>query len=151
METQSFFNLGFNHWEALLLSLIPAIITLACFIYFSKSPGYTINRVYLLFLFSLFIWQLNDSLSRMSLDEETARSWDKLLSLGWMLVVPSGIHWVLLLTGKRRLTSNYWVIVCLYFPAFLFSALLSSGRFFQPFVYLPFWSWTKTYHNLQSP
>jgi hypothetical protein len=74
MDAATLFNLSFTHWQAVLLSLIPALIILSAIIYFRRFPSYKINKVYLLYLFSILAWQLNDSFSRMSIHIETARA-----------------------------------------------------------------------------
>lgn len=150
MSPETLFNLGFDHWQAFLLSFIPALITLVAIIYFWRFPSYRINRVYLLYLFGILSWQVNDSLARMSLSEETARSWDRLLAIGWLLQFPSTIHFAFLLTGKKKIASRPWFILLLYFPTGLIGLLLCSGLFQQPFVYSPFWGWVRTYTNLNT-
>src|SRR4051812_16770969 len=147
METVTLFNLGFEHWQAFLLSFIPSLITLILIIHIhSNFPSYKMNRVYILFLTSMFVYQINDSIVRLSLTEETARSWDKLLVIGWTILVPSGLHWAMLLTGNRKLGNNPRFIVPLYLSAFFFSIPVCSGLYSQPFTYSTFWGWMRTYN-----
>src|SRR5947207_3032301 len=128
MDANTLFNLGFEHWPAFLLSFIPALITLGAIIYFFFNfPSYKINKIYLLFLFSLFAWQINDTLIRMSLSEETARSWDRLLAITWMILIPSSIHFILLLNGRKKLSNNSLLIISLYISAIFFATLQCAG------------------------
>jgi hypothetical protein len=149
MDVKTLFHLGFDHWQALLLSFIPAIITLCIIIHiYSKFPSYKRNKVYLLFLFSMFVYQINDSMSRMSLSEETARSWDRLLVISWSMLVPSGLHWALLLVGRRKLANTEWFLILLYFSSFFFAIPLCAGLYSQPFAYSYYWGWMRTYSNI---
>ena len=149
MSPDSLFNLGFHNWQAFLLAFIPAIITLIIAIHiFSRFPSYRINRVYLLFLFSMFVFQINDSLARLSLNEETARSWDRLLIIFWIMILPSCFHWALLLTGIKKVGNDYWVIMPLYFSAVVFALPVIAGLYNQPFIHLPFWGWVRTYEMI---
>src|SRR4051794_9522614 len=103
MEAKTLFNLGYEHWEAALLSFIPALVTLFLIIHiYTRFPSYRMNKIYLLFLFAMFVYQINDTMMRMSKSEDTARSWDRLLAILWAVLAPAGLHWALLLTGKRK-------------------------------------------------
>src|SRR5438093_7308204 len=151
MSLKTLFDLGFAHWPALLLSFLPALITLAAMIYtWLKFPPYKINKIYLLFLLSIFTWQLNDSFGRMSHSEETARGWDRLLSLGWMMQFPTGIHWALLLIGEKKLSESSWFLILIYFLAFFFSILLCGGLYSQSFTYSSFLGWVKSFNTTHS-
>src|SRR2546423_1849457 len=150
MSVGTLFNLGFGHWQAIILALVPALITLVSIVYFWRFPAYQINRVYRLYLFCIFAWQINDCLSRMSLTEETASFWDRLLVFAWLMQFPSSLHFILLLVGKRRLTNSLWFILVFYFPALLFAIMLCSGIISQPFVYSSFWGWFKTFNDSSS-
>jgi len=144
MFAQTLFELKFLHWQSVLLALIPAIATLCTMIYlFLRFPGYKVNRLLIYFL-GIFAWQVNDSLSRMSTTIETARTWDRILGIAWMIQFPAFIHYVLLLTGKKKLASSSWFIFLIYLPAFFFASLLSTGLYTQSFSFDPFWGWIKT-------
>jgi hypothetical protein len=148
MSWESLFNLGFEHWKAFLLAFIPAIITLIIAIHiYAKFPDYRINNIYLLFLFSMFVFQLNDALARLSMSEETARSWDRLLIILWILILPSSFHWALLLTGIKKIGNDYWIITPLYFSAIVFSIPVVAGLYVQPFTYMHFFGWVRTYDH----
>ncbi|MEO6453796.1 MAG: histidine kinase [Ginsengibacter sp.] len=148
MNTKTLINLNFDHWQAFLLSFIPALITLGLILYvYYKLPFYKMNRINLLFLFSLFAYQVNDSMHRISGSEETARSWDRLLAILWTIIAPTGLHWALFLTGKKKLANNFRFIVPLYFSLLFFTIPLVAGMYSQPFLYSPFWGWMRTYKN----
>src|SRR5436305_1582262 len=147
MSVGTLFNLGLQHWQAILLAMVPALITLASIIYFWRFPSYQINKVYRLYLFCIFAWQINDCLSRMSLSAETASYWDRLLVFAWLFQFPSSLHFILLLVGKRRLANNPWFILAFYFPAVLVAIMLCSGIIKQPFIYSSFWGWVRTFNN----
>lgn len=147
MSAETLFNLGLDHWQAFLLSFIPALLTLGLFVHiYSKFPAYKMNRIYLLYLLSMFMYQINDSLVRLSKSEDTARSWDRLLGILWALIVPAGLHWALFLTGSR-LASRLRFIAPLYFSLIFFAIPLIAGLYSQPFIYSTFWGWMRTYKN----
>ena len=148
MSAETLFNLDLNHWQAFLLSFIPALITLGLAIYvYYRLPFYNMNRIYLLFLFSLFVYQLNDSMHRLSGSEETARSWDRLLAILWTIIAPTGLHWAMYLAGKKKLANNPRFIVPLYLSNIFFAIPLIAGLYSQPFIYSAFWGWMRTYKN----
>ena len=132
MDTKTLLDLNFDHWQAFLLSFIPALITAGLIFYvYYKLPFYKMNRIYLLFLFSLFMYQVNDSMHRMSGSEETARSWDRLLAILWTIIAPTGFHWALFLTGKKKLANNLRFIAPLYFSLLFFTIPLVAGPLFS--------------------
>jgi anti-sigma regulatory factor (Ser/Thr protein kinase) len=151
MDEKILFNLSLDHWPAILLSFIPAMITLACILYmYFRLPAYRIHNLYVLFLVSAFIWQVNDSFSRMSVTMETARAWDRLLIVGWMMIVPSTIHFAMLFTGRSGLSSSKGFVLMLYLSAYFFIVTLGSGLFNQDFIYNSYWGWVKTF-NINEP
>ncbi|MES2777748.1 MAG: histidine kinase [Bacteroidota bacterium] len=150
MDTSSLFNLGFEHWQAFLLSFIPAMITLAAMIYFWNFPAKKINRIFLQYLVSTFAWQVNECLGRLSRTEDTARIWDRAMEPVYIIQFTSWLHCVLLLSGKMY-AKKRWFIYMLYTTTFSIGIAFSAGIFTQHFSYSPFWGWTKTFdsiHNL---
>ena len=147
MDSDILFNFSLVHWQAFLLSFVPAMISLGYIVYYLKFPKYRIHRIYLLLLFSIFLWQIDESFSRISLSEETARAWDRLLIIGWIMLIPSNVQWAFLLTGRKIWSNNYGFIILLYFPAYLFGILLCSGAYSQSFIYKSYWGWARTYNN----
>ncbi|MEO7309085.1 MAG: histidine kinase [Chitinophagaceae bacterium] len=150
MDTDTLFNISFAHWQAFLLSFIPAIITLGAIIYFWNFPFSKIHKIYLVYLFSIFAWQINDSFGRLSIEIETARSWDRLLVFVYIMQFPSWLHCVLLLTGKIRLSNNIWLIIFIYFTTFVFAIFLSAGLYTQSFTYSSFWGGVRTFPDFRS-
>jgi hypothetical protein len=142
MSTETLFNLSFSHWQAFLLSFIPALGTLGSAVYiYSKFPAYKMTRVYLLFLGSMCVYQLNDSMHRLSGSEDTARAWDRLLVLLWVIIAPTALHWSLLLVGNKKLGNSLRFLVPLYFSALFLAIPLIAGLYSQPFSYSSFWGW----------
>jgi PAS domain-containing protein len=150
VDAGTLFNLGFQHWQAFLLAFIPALITVGAIVYFSKFPPYKLNRIYLIFLIGICGWQMNDSISRLSLSEVTAKSWDRMLIFVYLSQFPFGLHFDLLLAGKKKFANSISFIVLIYFPTFLFAILLCSGFYSQSYTYSSFWGWARTFNTLQS-
>ena len=83
----------------------------------------------------MFVYQINDSIARMSATEETARSWDRLLAIAWTIMVPSGLHWAMFLTGKIKLANNLRFIIPSLFSLHSFFNTIMCGTLF-PAIYL---------------
>jgi hypothetical protein len=148
MDADTLFNLGFQHWQAILLSFIPAIITLGAIVYFWNFPFNKINKIYLLYLIAIFSWQLNDTLCRMSGSMLTAQYWDRLFVFGYIMQFPAWLHCVLLLTGKKKTAANLWFIILTYTPTFAIAVFLCAGLYSQTFTYSAFFGWTRTFDKL---
>jgi PAS domain-containing protein len=66
------------------------------------------------------------------------------------MLLPSSFHWALLLTGIKKVGNDYWVIMPLYFSAVVFAIPVVAGLYDQPYTYLPFWGWVRTYENMNA-
>ncbi len=147
MNAVSLFKLGFTHWQAILLSFIPALITLSAIVYFSRFLFNRLNKTYLFYLVCIFAWQLNDTLCRMSIDLETAQSWNRLLIFVYIMQFPAWLHCTFLLTRLPKLSDNNWLLVSIYVPSFVFSVLLCAGLYTQSFSYSAFWGWSRNFYH----
>ncbi|MEW6468794.1 MAG: PAS domain S-box protein [Bacteroidota bacterium] len=121
-------DLTFDHPAEVLLALIPALLNAGILAYaFFFLPRNRISYTFALFVLSLTVWQLSDALVRMSGSAESAAAWTRLLMLGALLIAPAGLHFTLLFTGKNKTADSLPVLFLIYFPAFLFEALLAAG------------------------
>ncbi len=144
-------SFDFSHPTAFLLAFVPGLVTLTFLIWFSiRTPPSPVSRVYQLFVLSVLAWQLNDAAARISTSAAMAESWDRILSLVWLMNIPSGIHWTLLFMGRKKLVTQGHMLTALYLPPLLFSVLYQNKIYSQHFANTPFWGWVKTFPSVHS-
>lgn len=137
------FNLDLTHWQAVLLSLLPALLNLGIFIYVRfKFPSDKISKIFSFYVAAMVYYQFGDTFSRMSVTSETASLWYCIFLLGLIFLVPLGLHFALLFIGKKKFTSSLVGQVLLYLPIpiFLVYTLLNKDALY--FSYSSFWGWT---------
>lgn len=72
----SLFEFDFSRFDAILLTLVPAIINLGIAIYvFSFSIKKRTTTYFSIFVLLLGIWQIEEGLMRMSINKDGAESW----------------------------------------------------------------------------
>ncbi|MFQ5335016.1 MAG: histidine kinase N-terminal 7TM domain-containing protein, partial [Flavobacteriales bacterium] len=124
----AFYNYTFEHWPAALMSFIPLLINIGLASYiFIKLNKNRVNTLFLLFLIPLCLWQLNDTLVRISATSATAASWFYMLFPLTCLLVPAGLHFTLLITKRERYIHKPLVLILIYFPM-LFFLICNMGR-----------------------
>lgn len=112
-----------NIWIAL-LSFIPALINISilAFCYF-KSDKNKLTRAFSFFIFFLIVWQIQDTLLRISGDTETANMFYRTILFGVLFCVPSGIHFSLIFFDKIKKSAYKIIISVLYLPSLIFTLI----------------------------
>ncbi len=138
----SLLNLDFSHWQAVLLSLVPALLNLSIFIYVRlRFPTDKISKIFSLYLVALIVYQISDTFSRMSVTLETAMLWNCIFMLGILIMVPLGLHFTLLFTGKKKFVNSLAGQIFLYLPIPIFLVYMLLNKSEMNFIYSPFWGW----------
>jgi PAS domain S-box-containing protein len=136
----------YNIW-GLLLALIPALLNLYVIIYIWWAlPGRPIARVFGMFTFALMLWQLEDTVSRMAITEETVRFWDNIFCLGWLFVGPLGLYFSLLYINYKKWIKSTLILVVLFVPALFFETIFRMNLWQHDFKFRGFWGWVDD-HN----
>ena len=77
------------------------------------------NRVFLILCLSLCIWSFAFSIANSAPDYGTALFWRRVAALGWGSMYSFLLHFILILTEKRRLLKIRWIYILLYLPAII--------------------------------
>lgn len=126
-----------------MLAAIPFCVNLGIFIYvFFRLPGNKLNITFSLFLTTLYLWQLADTMVRLSDSEETARLWYNMLSPMANFVPSTALHFTLLFTRRRHWLNRPWVLIAMYAPALFFSIATIGGLIGYEISPSPFWKWS---------
>jgi signal transduction histidine kinase len=134
-------NFQFDHWQAILLSALPALLNLFIFCYVRLSfTSDKTTKTFSLFLLALIIFQVSDTFIRMSPTVDMAMFWSSTLAIGVLLVTPLGLQFCLLYSGKKKYAESFTVQLLLFAPAVIFSILnfLHKEYIFSPSA---FWGW----------
>jgi PAS domain S-box-containing protein len=135
-------NFRFDNPAGVLLALVPACLNVAIFFFIVfRLPKSKVSYTFAAFVIALGIWQLNDMLMRLSASEQTALSWNYVLSLGPLFIAPTGLHFALLFTGRKKIAESYGTLFALYFPVLVFISLIRIGLNEVPMRYTPTWGW----------
>lgn len=139
------FNLGLDYPIAFLLSFIPALLNIIILFYillrFHHKKTLT---VFAFFVLSLAVWQMSDSLIRLSRSAETALLWKQLLCIGPVFITPFGLHFTLRHTRRIRSADNVYLKLALYLPAIFFHSSQAAGLMSHKVYHSPFWNWVLT-------
>ncbi len=139
---ETLLNLDFTHWQAILLSGLPAFLNLFIFIYVRiKFPDDKISNIFSFYLVALIAFQANDTVTRMSASYETALLWNCILIGGTILMVPLGLHFTLLFTGRKKFLNSLAGQSFLYLPIPVFLIYMLLNKEEMSFIYSPFWGW----------
>ncbi|MBI2968615.1 MAG: PAS domain S-box protein [Bacteroidetes bacterium] len=134
------FNFDFTFGPAALLSVIPALLNIALFFYtllFIKPSN--LKSIFLLFVFFLVIFQVCETAIRLSSTVYTAMWWAQILSVGFNLLIPFAIHFLLIYTNPQKWEKSAWVNLALYIPALLFAIVNLSGISSFAMIQSDFW------------
>ncbi len=143
-------DLQLNHWQAILLSALPALLNLFIFIYVRiKFPDNKTSITFSLLLLALILFQLGDTFVRMSGSMETAISWNAIFSCGPLFIAPLGLQFCLLYTGRKKYAESFLVQFLLYTPSIILFVLILLNSDSYSFSASPFWGWVYKI-NLQS-
>jgi PAS domain S-box-containing protein len=114
------FNLAFERWEVILLSILPAFINFGIFIYvlfaFKKNK---MNTSFLFFVLLLGLWQFAEGLMRMSQSVESAKEWFRLSEMLLLFFIPFGILFILHYTNLNKNLRENFVLVLLFLPSII--------------------------------
>jgi signal transduction histidine kinase len=95
--------------------------------------------VFALFVIALCLWQSEDTIVKICDTAETARFWDRLLSVGWIGFAPFAFHFACRYTSFK-LAEHRAFLSGIYLPFILFDLLYVAQE--QPkFVYNKEWGW----------
>lgn len=134
------FDLSLRNWPGLILVAIPGLLNLAIFFYvITRLPQKTIPRTFAFFILSLFFWQVDDFMARLSNSAETAHMWDNLLCIGWIAMGPIGLYFAIVYTGKKNLAGNIFIQLALTLPAIFFAGTYCSDIYFKKHTDLGIW------------
>jgi len=108
------------------------------------APRERLNRVFVLFVAVVALWSIADVGIRVSPTTDTAMMWSRLAGSGWIFMVPTFLHFVLILTKREQVLGNKLSYLALYGPAIIFlgmawlTEIFYSGITFQTQVgYMP--------------
>ncbi len=136
------YDLQFTHWQAILLSALPALLNLFIFFYVKINfPADKTSRVFSLFLLALIIYQLGDTFLRMSRTAEEAILWNSIFCIGILFITPLGFHFSLLFMGRKKLAESFTVQFLIYAPAVVFLLLTFLNKDSSQFSPSNFWTW----------
>lgn len=91
LDLQFQFQQGFGFWATIFSFLVG--VSLIFYIYL-RFPQNTLVRLYLLLGLTGILWQLNDLLTHLSANVQTASFFDRLTSMGWNFIGPVCLHFV---------------------------------------------------------
>lgn len=133
------------NWPVVLLALVPALLNVAIFVYvLVRSKRNALTYSFALFVASLVVWQISESLMRMSRTAETAAFWGDVLAGGGLLIGPFGVHFALLFTERRDLARSPIVWLSLYGPAVMLELLSRAGLNEGLLLHQEPWGWMTT-------
>ncbi|MCD6590865.1 MAG: HAMP domain-containing protein [Candidatus Aenigmarchaeota archaeon] len=137
-----------NVYTLLPLFAFFANISLGFYILY-RNPKGKVNILYALVAFSVAVWSLGDFLVFTSPTPESAIYWDKLSTLGSMLVPVFLLHFFLIFT-KSELASKRRKYL-LYIPAMLFGFLNFATNLIPDSAELNYWGYGVTGGSLYAP
>jgi PAS domain S-box-containing protein len=136
------FDLSLKDWQAILLSALPALLNIFIFLYvISRFPENKTSKIFALFVLALIVFQISDTLLRMSNTRETAILWNCIFIIGVLFVTPFGMHFTLLYTGRKKYADSFIVQFLLYTPALIFLILTFLNKDTYDFSTDKFWGW----------
>lgn len=139
---QDLFNLDFSRWEVILLSLVPAFINLAIFLYvtFSLPQGRT-NNSFSIFVFLLGVWQIGDGFVKMSPTADIALEWYRISGITISFIISFGILFVLRFAKWNKKMSDNLKFALLFLPAILCTFIIVAHLDTYTAVQSHYWYW----------
>lgn len=77
----------------------------------------TLNRLFMMISVCLTFWALGFSIAMIAPNAATCEFWSRFAAAGYELVYSVLLHFILVLTGHKRILSKKWFYVLLYLPA----------------------------------
>ncbi|AWW30491.1 diguanylate cyclase [Echinicola strongylocentroti] len=109
------------------ISLIPALFNVAIFGYiFWIYPSNRETNIFLLFVVSLVVWQLQDTLMRLNIDYDMACHISRSLDFGWMFIGAVILHFVSYYTDQPFIKSRFFLIAIYGISAVLYVVYLAN-------------------------
>ncbi len=99
------------------------------------NPQASLNKLFLIVCISLGLWSFGFSLANSAFNPENCLFWRRFSALGWTSIYSILLHFLLLLTGKKRVLKRRWFCLLLYLPAlvnlyvFALSNQLAAGQY----------------------
>ena len=145
MNRDAYFNFSFDNWSLLFLSLFPVFVNVGIFIYvLFFVTRTTLSSVFLIFLFTLIMWRLQEVILHLSVTQETAQMWYRMFAMSTNFIGVTGLHFVLVLINKGKWNAKNYHFVALYLPTFLFSMFFLSNVDYMTFENTEKWGWVYT-------
>ncbi|MBI2968629.1 MAG: PAS domain S-box protein [Bacteroidetes bacterium] len=136
-------NFDFQYWKIALFYFIPAVVNLGLFIYsFVFLPRSHTQVTFAQFVFCVLIWQVSDTVTRLSASVDTVKLWFQILSFGIIFITPAGVHFALMFTNHNRWKKSVNLLGILYLPAIFFTVLSAAGIIPTDCVPSALWRWT---------
>src|SRR2546423_11954839 len=134
------FNFTFQNPYGFLCAFIPALFNLALVIYILFFlPRNRLTNIFALLTFACALWQVSDSLQRITLTAKAADFWDSIFSISWIFIGPLCLHFSIFYTQIIKSFSRVYIPL-LYAPGFIFLSLYQSHYYEHIFHYIPFWA-----------
>lgn len=131
-----------NYLIAALLALIPALINLFLFVYvLAKIHLNKSVSIFLLVLFSLFIWQLNDLLLRVTIDYNTGMIYNETLGQLGCMVTLFTFHFIINFGRFEQVLSIRVALWICYFISIVFTVLILSPLYDNTIIASNFFRW----------
>jgi len=89
---------------------------LGLFVFFRNTDN-SLNRVFFLLCLSLCVWAFCFSIVNSAADYRTALLWRQLSVVGWGIMHSFSLHFLIILTGNKRIFKKKWLYIPLYLPA----------------------------------
>lgn len=78
------------------------------------------NRMFFVLCIFLSVWTFSLAMSISVADMETCFFWSRVSALGWCTFAGILLHFILILTNKRRLLKKWWIYLLIYTPPAVF-------------------------------
>jgi diguanylate cyclase (GGDEF)-like protein/PAS domain S-box-containing protein len=82
-----------------------------------KNPRAAANRLFVVFSAIFALWFIGTAFQLFSPDENAARLWFSIGTLGWFFIAPVFVHFLLVLTENSFYRRHLWILLLLYAPA----------------------------------
>lgn len=137
-----------QHLPGFLFAFIPGLINLGLFFYLLfYLPQNRLTNIFALLILSIFFWQIDDALCRISLTSRQADFWDSIFSPAWIFLGPLTLHFSLLYTELLYSRRSRLFLLALYAPAFVFLTLYQFPEYPHIFHYVAFWGWLNSHDH----
>src|SRR4051812_9090826 len=117
------FNFTLQNPFSFLIAFIPALLNFALVIYILFAlPKNRITNIFALLTLCCALWQLGDSVLRITSTAEQADFWDSVFCITWIFIGSLCLHFALLYTQSIKQEYSRFYVPFLYAPGFLFYA-----------------------------